>query len=189
MPKPTTYPKALVILHWLMALLFIAMIASGIIWGQGLVPDEMKGFYMGWHKAIGVSLILLITLRVGVRLLAETQKQIPELPKAIAPREAKLAKLGHMALYGLMAAVPVSGWLMVSSSPKGWPTVLWGEGESAVIWPHLPLAAELKPMLYGLMHEAHEILPYVLLGLIVLHIAGVIKHRKYDKVNLLTRMR
>jgi len=189
MPKTTTYPKALVVLHWLMAVLFIGMIVSGILWAQELIPADMRGIYMGWHKAIGVSLLVLITLRVGIRLWAETQSRIPALPKAIKPREAKLAKLGHMGLYALMAAIPLSGWLMVSSSPKGWPTVLWGSGEGAIVWPHFPLAAELKPTLYGLMHEAHEILPYVLLGLIVLHIAGVIKHRKYDKVNLLPRMR
>ena len=187
--KIQTYPKFLVLLHWLMAVLFIGMIASGLIWAQEIIPDAMKGTFMGWHKAIGVSLLLLITLRVAVRGWAEVQGKIPALPKAIKPLETKLAKLGHYGLYALMAAIPLSGWLMVSSSPKGWPTVLWGQGEGAVIWPHFPFAANLKPVVYEVMGEAHELLPYALLGLIVLHIAGVIKHYKKDGVNLIERMR
>ena len=184
----TRYPTLMIGLHWLMAVMFIGMLIGGLAWGQDLIPSAYKGAFMGWHKAIGVSLLLLITLRIGARLWAEITRRIPVLPKTMKPTEAKLAKLGHLGLYGLMVAMPLSGWLMVSSSAKGWPTVLWGTGENAIVWPHMPFAASLKPLINEIMGEVHEYAAYFLLALVLLHIGATLKHKYKDGINLLPRM-
>jgi cytochrome b561 len=87
--------------------------------------------------------------------------------------------LTHLALYLLMMAIPVSGWLM--SSAKGFTTVYFG------IFP-LPDLLEKNKEIADLLESTHALLNYVLLAFVVLHIAGALKHQFIDKDNLINRM-
>jgi cytochrome b561 len=94
-----------------------------------------------------------------------------------------MAKIGHWALYGLMLAIPLTGWAMVSSSVYGLPTIVFGWFE----WPHLPgLAANV--LVHEVAEEAHWYLALALLFLLTAHIGAVVKHARVNKHNLLTRM-
>ncbi|MEC7577523.1 MAG: cytochrome b/b6 domain-containing protein, partial [Pseudomonadota bacterium] len=97
--------------------------------------------------------------------------------------EKKMAKIGHWGLYVMMFLMPLSGWLMVSSSPYGLPTIVFNMFE----WPHVPGVAD-----NGVVHDdaklAHLILAIIFAALIAGHIAAVIKHAIFDKENLLKRM-
>ncbi len=174
------YTKAAVILHWIMALAFFGMLASGLAMAQeDLLERSLKFQMYQWHKSLGVLLLLAFFARIGWRLFHKA----PSLPDSINKLEQWAAKGGHYALYLWMIAVPMTGWVMVSSSNYGLPTIVFGW----FTWPHIPgLAGD--EAINGAAHVAHKYLAYIFIALIAGHIAAVIKHAVIDKHNLLPRM-
>lgn len=173
------YTIIAMILHWVMAMAFFLMLGSGLAMGY-LDLDKSFLFQMiQWHKSLGVLLLVAFVLRVVWRL----SHKPPALPAAIKGFDAVAAKLGHIGLYALMLAVPLSGWIMVSSSVYGLPTIVFGWFE----WPHIPAIAA-NETINGGSRFAHEWLAWAFLLLIAGHIAAVIKHAVKEKVNLLPRM-
>ncbi len=57
-----------------------------------------------------------------------------------------------MAFYVIMIGLPVTGWIIVSTSKLTIPTVLYG----AIPWPHLPFLPELAAGPKHLWHEIGE---------------------------------
>lgn len=175
------YHTIAITLHWVMALAFILMLASGLIMAEDdldLAKATRFAMYQ-WHKSLGVILLLAFFLRLVLRFVFKP----PALPASFAKLEALGAKAGHWALYALMIAMPLSGWAMVSASVYGLPTIVFGLFE----WPHLPGIAANKDV-YEAANKAHEIMGTVFIGLILLHVAAVVKHWVVDKENLLRRM-
>lgn len=168
------YNPAIRVLHWAMALVILTLVAVG--WYMTDLPkeDPNRMAIYGYHKAFGVLVLLLLAARVGSRLIFKA----PALPDAIKPAERKLAHLGHFALYLLMLGVPLSGIIM--SNAFGYPASFFGIP--------LPFIVEKNEELGKFFREIHGIVPYVLLGLVALHVAGVVKHKIVEKINLLTRM-
>lgn len=177
--KQQKYHKAAIAIHWIMALCIFTMLIGGMVMTNFKFADETQMQLYGLHKSIGVTLILAIILRVIIRIIT-TQ---PELPAKIKGIERKLAKLGHFALYALMVIMPLSGWLLVSSSPYGYPTIVFGMFE----WPHIPNIAKNKDI-FDFAVEAHEFIAYSILAVVIAHIAAVVKHALKDGENLLPRM-
>ncbi|MEM6781706.1 MAG: YceI family protein [Pseudomonadota bacterium] len=174
------YTKVAVILHWTMALAFIAMLGSGItMTREGLLDQSLQFQMYQWHKSLGVLLLLAFFARLGWKLFHHA----PALPDSIKGLEKLAAKAGHYALYFWMIALPATGWVMVSSSPYGLPTLVFNWFE----WPHIPGMAG-DEMINTISKNAHEILGFAFIALIAVHIAAVIKHAIIDKHNLLTRM-
>ncbi len=156
------------ILHWLMAAIILFLIGLGIYMADFLskeAPNRMDVYNL--HKSLGALVLALVVVRIVNRLIYKA----PEMPKTLLKSEKILAHLTHAALYLLMIFVPLSGYLM--SNLFGYPVGFFGI--------ELPKIAETNLELAGFFHEAHEVLPYVLLGLIALHVLAVIKHRFFDK--------
>lgn len=173
------YHRFAVALHWVMAIAFVLMLTSGLVMAELELPKSLKFQMYQWHKSLGVLLLLAFFLRLFVRLRTE----VPLLPAAMKPLEQKAAKAGHYALYLFMIALPLTGWLIVSSSVYGLPTIVFGWFE----WPHLPGVAANKEISEW-AEEAHEIFAYIFMALIAGHVAAVIKHSWVDHENLLPRM-
>lgn len=132
-----------------------------------------------FHKSMGV--LLLIAL--GCRLLLRCFSDIPPLPTQFPRLEQIAAKMGHIGLYLMMISMVVTGWLMVSSSTLGLPTIVFGLFE----WPHLPFITP-DESIEALSKQLH-FYSAIALGLLLLgHIGAVIKHKQIDDENLLTRM-
>ena len=177
--KARRYHGLLIVLHWLIAAAIIGMIGLGIVMKYGGLEKSTTFQLYQWHKSIG----LLILLAVLLRLLVRLSTHIPPLPGSIKKGDQRLAKLGHFALYAAMLIMPITGWLIVSSSVYGLPTYIFGWFE----WPHIPNITGNKVIHDG-AEEPHGWLAYICLGLIILHVLAVIKHRLVDRVNLLPRM-
>ena len=107
------------VLHWLMAILLFGLLALGSYMQDLPLSPEKLQFY-SWHKWAGVSAFLLVLLR----LLWRITHRPPALPETMPKLLQFAAHAGHLALYGLMLAIPLSGWLM--SSAKGFQTVWFG---------------------------------------------------------------
>jgi cytochrome b561 len=174
----TRYHSLAIILHWVMALAILLMLASGLTMAFVELTPAFKFNLYQWHKALGVLVLMAATLRLTVRLLTHP----PRLPD-FGKWETRLAKLGHWALYGLMFAMPITGWLIVSTSVYGLPTIVFGWFQ----WPHIPGIAGHK-IINDIAQDAHWYLALALLALLVGHVGAVVKHAAVDKYNLLTRM-
>jgi len=164
---PQKYALLLRVIHWLMALCILGLIAVG--WYMAGIPKDDPGKYdlYSWHKSFGVLTIFLIVLRIGVRIATK----VPPLPDGIKKCERRLAKAGHGLLYVGMILVPVSGYIM--SDAGGYSVKFFG-----ILMPDF---LDKNKDIGSIAHELHEIVPYVLLAVIALHIAGVIKHKCFDK--------
>lgn len=171
------YSAPIIILHWLMGIALIGMIGVGLVMAADIIPKELRGTVYGIHKATGIILLLLVIVRLGIRMVSK----LPALPGSIPSLEAITAKLGHYALYVMMFALPLSGWVM--SSAGGHPISIYGLFE----WPGFPGVGGNKEI-GGIAHEIHEYGGWVLIGLISVHAAAVIFHLVKEKVNLLPRM-
>jgi cytochrome b561/polyisoprenoid-binding protein YceI len=177
------YTNMAVFLHWLIAALIIFQLGLG--WRMG---DEPKGAGLyalfQLHKSIGFTILFLSLLRVFWRL---THKA-PALPNAMPQWEKTAATLAHLAFYGIMLGLPLTGWLLVSASSTNIPTVLFG----VVPFPHLPLiphlATELKAQLHDLAEVSHSLLALGTMALLALHLGAVLKHQLFVKDTVLSHM-
>lgn len=167
------YTSTAIAFHWLMALIIIANFALGVTMSDmPRSPEKLQ--FVSWHKWAGISLLGLVALRFLWRAFADRP---PLLPSPAWQR--RVAKLTHFLLYVLMFAIPISGWLM--SSAGGIPVVYLG------LFP-LPDLVVKDKQLFDLLKEVHEILNYTLLGLVILHVLGVLKHQFVDRDATLARM-
>lgn len=173
------YHPLAILLHWVMAFAFLCMLTSGLVMAYADIPKPLKFQMYQWHKSLGVLLLCAFFLRISIRLWVPH----PALPATMKPLEQKAATAGHWALYFWMFALPFTGWLTVSSSPYGLPTIVFGWFE----WPHFPGIAGNKEV-QDAAGELHEWLAFSFMALIAGHIAAVIKHAVIDRENLLPRM-
>jgi len=170
----TTYTAVAKLLHWGMAVLILGLLALGFVMtDMPLSPEKLQ--YYAWHKWAGVTVFVLVWLR----LLWRVTHPAPAYPSSMSPLMRGMAHAGHAALYGLMIIIPLSGWLL--SSAKGVQTVWFG------VWP-LPDLLEKDKALGHLLHEVHETLNFVLLFLLAGHVAAALKHHWLDKDDILNRM-
>jgi cytochrome b561 len=161
-------------LHWIIALAIAATFVLGLTMTDlPFSPTKLRLY--SWHKWAGVTIFLLVIIRLGWRLTHPA----PPLP-ATMPGPLRLAATAtHWLLYALMLAIPLSGWLM--SSAKGFQTVWLG------ILP-LPDLLAKDEALGHILEAAHEALNFTLLALVVLHTAAAFKHHLIDRDTVLTRM-
>lgn len=178
----TEYGTVSKALHWLMAAIIVTLIGVGIYMADlptDTVEQKKYAFqFVSLHKSFGVLVLMLIVVRlVWLRI-----SPAPALPAAFAPKERKLVKALQGILYLLMILVPLSGYLM--SNAGGHPVNFFGMGE-------LPALIGKSKSVGGFAHEMHEILGWSILFVIILHMAGAIKHRLKDKggeMDILKRM-
>jgi len=169
-----TYTRTAISLHWLVALAIAGTFALGLYMHElPLSPQKLK-FY-AWHKWAGVTIFLLVVLRLGWRHAYRP----PALPDGMVAWQRRAAAVTHALLYLLMLAVPLSGWLM--SSAKGFQTVWFG------VLP-LPDLVGKDEVLGDLLKVIHETLNFVMAGLVAAHLGAALKHHFVDRDDVLTRM-
>lgn len=168
--------------HWLMALLLIGLIVVGKYMHGLPLADPNKFPLYQLHKSFGLAALAL----VAARLLWRFANPSPALP-AKMPEWQRLGAHGtHIALYALMLAIPLTGWLMVSASPLGIPTLFF----NLVTVPHLPVPGFLgeAAAAEGTMKEVHDLLGTLLIVVVIAHVAAAVKHHLIDRDDILKRM-
>lgn len=170
------YDITIRLLHWGIAVLIFVLIALGMVMENLPHDAPNKLSYILLHKSLGVTALVLVIARIAMRILTPT----PALPETIKASERKLAHVGHFMLYVIMLAVPLSGYVMSMTSKHG---ITWFGIE---LYNYIGINEDI----HELAEEAHEVLPYILLALVAMHVAGVIKHKRFDKpaTNLLPRI-
>lgn len=173
------YNAFAVALHWAMAVAIIGMLIGGFVMTSEILDKSLRFTMIQWHKALGVLMLLAIAARLVLRLATHP----PALPNYMMGWERTAAGLGHIALYALMLIMPITGWLMVSSSQYGLPTLVFGW----FTWPHLPGVAA-DDAVNGAAKALHYYAAFAFIAVIASHLAGTVKHIWMDGHALLYRM-
>src|SRR5580704_8065182 len=95
------YNPGLRALHWLMAALIFVALPLGV-WASLLPRGEQRSEVLLIHKSIGVTVLGLVALRIVWRLIAGA----PEYVEPLGRLTHAAARVGHLALYVLMIAMP-----------------------------------------------------------------------------------
>ena len=168
-----SYDATAKIFHWLIFLLLAAQYAVGSIMPH-IGRKTLNEGWVNWHLTIGAAILFVILLRLGWRLMNPVA-----LSTTLAPWEIHLSRFTHWMLYLLVLVMTLLGW--AAANARGWDVKLFG----IVTLPALaPNGSE-----WG--HEAgdiHNIIVYVLLGFIVLHVAGALYHYYVKRDQVMQRM-
>lgn len=171
-PAPR-YAGVMIALHWLIALGIIGLLALGL-YMVGLPKGlPLKATLLNLHKSVGLTVFLLVLLRI----MARAAFNRPPLPP-MRPWQRAAARTTQGLLYVAMVAMPVCGYLGSSFNRYG--TRFWGIPLPKWGWDD----AGLRELFFGL----HQAIGYALIALIALHVAGALKHQLIDRDNLLARM-
>lgn len=166
------YSRVAIAFHWTIALLIIGN-AVGAIVSEGL-DGPTRGAIMSIHKPTGITILFLSLARLGWRL----GHGFPRFPDSTPAWDAAFARATHVAFYFLMIAVPLAGWIMVSPGDR--PLTWFGLFDI----PKLPVSKATGEA----AHTAHVTLAFLTIVLVVLHVAGALKHHLVDKDDVLQRM-
>ncbi|MEM7567096.1 MAG: cytochrome b [Pseudomonadota bacterium] len=177
--SPLSWGALSIALHWITALLVIGMIAVGVYMTKFAEPFSALQFTLyQWHKSFGMLILALAAIRLVWRL---TGGDTPPLPTDIKPWERVAAHVTHYGLYALLFAMPLIGWVLVSSAPIQVPTLLF----TVIPLPHLMGPNET---VYLIAEWAHWLGGLGFLGLIALHAGAALKHHFVLRDNVLVRM-
>jgi cytochrome b561 len=168
------YTRVAVWLHWVIAACILFNLAIG--WFHDSFPKPVAASLMGAHKAIGLAVILLALVRLAWRL----SHRPPPYDPILKAWERWFATATHWGFYLLLLAAPLTGWLMVSAN--GRPTSWFGLFDVGA----LPIARGRE--VHEIYEARHEQVGYLMLALIVLHLAGALKHQLQGHRHLLGRM-
>jgi len=169
------YDRVAVALHWLVAAGVFTMIGLG--WYMTEIPKgtPQRAFFFNLHKSIGVTLALIVLLRVFWRW----KHKPPALPAGTASWVVSASKLSHGLLYALLVLMPAVGFIASNFSKYG--VTYFGLFK---IGPFFPENKALYELFQGIHHAASEVLVIV----ICIHIAGALKHLLIDKDGVFFRM-
>ncbi len=160
--------------HWSVVALIIGQFVLAARFDD-LPLSPVKIGLIADHKSFGMTIFMLALLRLFWRLVNRT----PALPSTLKPYERGLARITHWVLYGLIFAMPLSGWLMSSfaNAPASW--------FGLFTWPDLVSPSEEAA---DLLEETHEVLAWLLLAVAALHVLAVLKHVFVYRDGVLRRM-
>ena len=163
------------LLHWTIAILIVLIGIVGLVMGE--LPRSPKYFWVYTaHKSLGLTVLALVLVRIGWRLYAGAPRPVPGTPRL----QALLASTTHGAIYLLILALPLSGWIYDSANalrPFRW----FGLVEvPKLVAPDEALAASA--------HGAHEWLFWLLMALVAGHAGAALYHHFIQRDATLARM-
>ena len=178
--KTATYDIVTKTFHWLTALLILTVIPLGAIANR--LPYEtneqlaFKAQLFSFHKTLGVIVFAVALARIIWALTRP--KPAPLHPDRKA--ETLLAEIVHWLLYISLVAVPLTGWIHHAAT-EGFAPILLPMSQDL---PLVPNDESIAKLFAGL----HWVWSKIMVGSILLHVAGALKHQFIDKDITLKRM-
>ena len=177
------YTKVAVALHWAIAAFILANLSLGIVM-EGFKPDTARIAAVRLHESFGLSVFVLTLVRIAWRL---THKPPPFDPHTPA-WEKLAAHVTHGFLYFLMLAMPIMGWLIISSNWRR-PMIIYWTLELPPFGPVQQLMpGPDKTALHDTFVQLHVAGALILFLLLLLHVAAALKHQFWEKQPEFRRM-
>lgn len=172
------YTRTAQYLHWIMSLIFILAWIIGFYSGNFLsyeVDGNFKGQVITLHKNIATTILFLVVIRIFWRYTHPA----PKLPATMSKSMKTLAHLGHLALYFMLLALPITGCLFSWSAGHPAPVLYLFE---------IPRLVQDNPELLAIVKPLHIWISWAAGLLLVGHIVAALKHHFIDKDNVLKSM-
>jgi cytochrome b561 len=170
------YKSIVVWIHWITAAVVVAQVVVGFSFHRFLeegTPERMEMFT--WHKTLGATILVLALIRLAVRLMNPP----PPYPANFPKWERFLAVWNHRLFYVLLIALPLTGLLAVSGRAEGGLVPL----KFGLALPAIPGIPEENG--FG---ETHEVLVFITLALVVLHVGAALWNQFRSETNVADRM-
>lgn len=177
--SPTKLSPNTLALHWIVAVMMIALLATGLYMEQ----TSAYALYP-WHKSFGVLIALFVVLRVAWRVRNGWLQHVGD----YTSMEKRLSKLVHWLLIIGTVLMPISGFMMSAMGGHG--VALFGV-ELVARNPNPANPQEvvaLNATLAQFGHLVHGWGGYLLIGAVALHLVGALKHHLIDRDGTLRRM-
>lgn len=171
---PDRYGSISIGLHWLTLVVLIGVYACIDLTDLYPKGSEPREALKTWHFMLGLTVLLLVALRLVNRFAGGNPVVSPPIPVW----QQRLARAIHFALYALMLAMPILGWLVLSAAGK--PVPFFGVQLPALLAENKDLAEQLKEV-----HETIGTIGYFLIGA---HALAALFHHYVTRDNTLVRM-
>ncbi|MCG8435279.1 MAG: cytochrome b [Gammaproteobacteria bacterium] len=171
----THYGWLAITLHWLIAVIVIAMFAVGLWMDSMDDADRLHGTVLYVHKSIGVSLFALVIVRLAWRLNNPT----PKAEAGVSSLQQLLAKIAHWIMYAMLFVIMFAGYFIATAEN--------GSIEVFGLF-DIPAAFYIDHDQEEIAEEIHELAAYALIILASVHALAALKHHFYDKNNTLKHM-
>lgn len=169
----TSYSAESKVFHWLVAFIVIFMLSFSFFM-EDMAKENQPVVYM-IHKSFGLTILLLMILRfVWIKYRGK-----PVLSLNVPLWQRYLARGVQYGLYFFLIAMPISGWIM--SVAAGHPPTFFNLFS-------VPLPIEENEVLANTMANVHGVIAWIIISLLVLHVAGAFKHYFFDKDQVLQTM-
>lgn len=168
------YGKASIALHWLMLIVISAVYACIELRENFPKGSDLREGLKTWHYMLGLSVLLLVAVRVVLRLTSAA----PPIQPAPPHWQVVLSRLMVVALYALMIGMPLAGWLTLSAKGEAIPFFLL----------QLPALVSESKSVADWAKELHEIGGTIGYVLIAMHAAAALFHHHFLHDNTLRRM-
>ena len=160
------------LLHWTMAAMVLTMLCVGLAMVTSLADYHAL---VSLHRPLGIAILALVVVRFINRQLSP----LPPFPATMSAVERRVARASELLMYGLMFALPLVGWGMLSAAH--YPIVLYGSL-------HLPFILPHNVVLYSLLRKAHTALAYLFIVTFLAHFGAVLFHTLIVRDGILKRM-
>jgi cytochrome b561 len=164
------------LLHWVGALAVLILLLHGW-WMVHMAPRPERFANYTWHAAIGYDLLALLVLR----LLWRWMNPVPAMPGDLKRWEVIAARSGHIGLYVLLLASTLSGWALAGTFKRPMTLDLFG-------LPIPQIVSSGDRALHNFFEETHMITSYLLAALVIVHIAGSLRHHFGKRNDVMRRM-
>ncbi|MEL6870765.1 MAG: cytochrome b/b6 domain-containing protein [Pseudomonadota bacterium] len=174
---PSHYTTLAKLFHWVIAAMIVLQFVLSKLseWAEDDGERLRQLGLLANHKSVGMTVLVL----AAARLIWRVANRPPALPPAIPNWQKMCSNATHVALYALLFAMPISGWLMSSAATYN---VSWF---GLFTWPNLVGPSQ---SLVDLTKTIHDWLGKGLFAIAALHIAAALKHHFIDKDTVLKRM-
>ncbi|PRY65252.1 cytochrome b561 [Vreelandella songnenensis] len=169
------------VLHWLVAGGVLLALASGFTFGtlgyEGTVElfgNTLTNLLYTSHKTLGITLLLLMTLRIITRIAFV----VPDHDPPLNAFERIVSTSVHHLLYLALIIMPLLGW--AATATGGYPIEFFH-------W-HLPGLLGERPALSSQLYTWHGRIGWAIVVLTTLHVAGALFHWRIKRDTVTKRM-
>ncbi|MFK3870247.1 cytochrome b [Pseudoalteromonas rhizosphaerae] len=171
----SSYGVVAILLHWLMAVIVIGLFGLGLYMVELTYYDSWYKGSLDLHKSVGITLVALLIFRFAWRALGTQPEPVAGSSKALN----NVAHTVHIFLYLLLSVIVISGYLISTADGRAI------EVFTLFSIPAIDFSVANQADIAG---KVHYYVACSLIGLVVLHALGALKHHFIDKDKTLVRM-